>query len=93
LKKKINKNVPALEKQMKRIGIGITGTNGIIYDVYLEKLASHEPVSQYRHNVSEDNADAHMKRQIMGRETRVRRRRIEITSNPVNSAQAPDSLL
>jgi secondary thiamine-phosphate synthase enzyme len=38
------------------------------YDKWLEKLASHEPVSEYRHNVSEDNADAHMKRQIMGRE-------------------------
>jgi secondary thiamine-phosphate synthase enzyme len=38
------------------------------YDVWLEKLAPHEPVSQYRHNVGEDNADAHLKRQIMGRE-------------------------
>ena len=41
------------------------------YDVWLEKLAPHEPVSQYRHNVGEDNADAHMKRQIMGREVTV----------------------
>jgi len=38
------------------------------YDDWLEKLAPHEPVSQYRHNVGEDNADAHMKHQIMGRE-------------------------
>lgn len=38
------------------------------YDVWLEKLAPHAPVEQYRHNVGEDNADAHMKRQIMGRE-------------------------
>src|SRR3989304_5065865 len=38
------------------------------YEVWLEKLAPHEPVSQYRHNVGEDNADAHLKRQIMGRE-------------------------
>lgn len=38
------------------------------YEVWLEKLAPHEPISQYRHNVGEDNADAHMKRQIMGRE-------------------------
>lgn len=38
------------------------------YDLWLERLAPHEPVSQYRHNVGEDNADAHMKRQIMGRE-------------------------
>ena len=38
------------------------------YEAWLEKLAPHEPVSQYHHNVGEDNADAHMKRQIMGRE-------------------------
>ncbi|MFH1665568.1 MAG: secondary thiamine-phosphate synthase enzyme YjbQ [Candidatus Omnitrophota bacterium] len=38
------------------------------YDVWLEKLAPHQPVDQYRHNGSEDNADAHLKRQIMGRE-------------------------
>jgi secondary thiamine-phosphate synthase enzyme len=39
------------------------------YEVWLEKLAPHEPVSGYRHNDSgEDNADAHMKRQVMGRE-------------------------
>jgi len=38
------------------------------FDVWLEKLAPHEPVSSYRHNVGETNADAHMKRQIMGRE-------------------------
>lgn len=38
------------------------------YELWLEKLAPHAPVSQYRHNVGEDNADAHMKRQIMGRE-------------------------
>ena len=38
------------------------------YEVWLEKLAPHEPVSQYQHNGYEDNADAHMKRQVMGRE-------------------------
>ncbi|HXE13785.1 MAG TPA: secondary thiamine-phosphate synthase enzyme YjbQ [Bryobacteraceae bacterium] len=39
------------------------------YDRWLEKLAPHEPVSSYEHNrTGEDNADAHMKRQIMGRE-------------------------
>jgi secondary thiamine-phosphate synthase enzyme len=39
------------------------------YEKWLEKLAPHEPVSQYLHNrTGEDNADAHMKRQIMGRE-------------------------
>ena len=38
------------------------------YEVWLEKLAPHEPTGQYRHNGYEDNADAHMKRQVMGRE-------------------------
>jgi secondary thiamine-phosphate synthase enzyme len=39
------------------------------YDVWSEKLAPHEPTAQYHHNrTGEDNADAHMKRQIMGRE-------------------------
>ena len=39
------------------------------YDRWLERLAPHEPVSGYRHNdTGEDNADAHMKRQVMGRE-------------------------
>lgn len=39
------------------------------YEKWLERLAPHEPVDQYRHNdTGEDNADAHMKRQIMGRE-------------------------
>ena len=39
------------------------------YEVFLEKLAPHEPVRDYRHNdTGEDNADAHIKRQIMGRE-------------------------
>jgi secondary thiamine-phosphate synthase enzyme len=39
------------------------------YDKWLERLAPHEPVDSYRHNdTGEDNADAHMKRQVMGRE-------------------------
>ncbi len=38
------------------------------FEKWLEKLAPHEPVSQYRHNGYEDNADAHLKRQLMGRE-------------------------
>jgi secondary thiamine-phosphate synthase enzyme len=38
------------------------------YETWLEKLAPHEPTSQYRHNGYEDNADAHLKRQVMGRE-------------------------
>jgi secondary thiamine-phosphate synthase enzyme len=39
------------------------------YEVWLEKLAPHEPTSHYHHNrTGEDNADAHLKRQVMGRE-------------------------
>ncbi len=38
------------------------------YDDWLESLAPHEPVSHYRHNGYEDNGDAHLKRQVMGRE-------------------------
>ena len=39
------------------------------YDQWLEKLAPHEPVSKYQHNrTGEDNGDAHLKRQVMGRE-------------------------
>jgi secondary thiamine-phosphate synthase enzyme len=39
------------------------------YDAWLERLAPHAPTAQYRHNdTGEDNADAHLKRQVMGRE-------------------------
>jgi secondary thiamine-phosphate synthase enzyme len=39
------------------------------YEKWLEKLAPHAPTDQYRHNLTgEDNADAHLKRQVMGRE-------------------------
>jgi secondary thiamine-phosphate synthase enzyme len=39
------------------------------YEVWLERLAPRAPISQYQHNrTGEDNADAHLKRQIMGRE-------------------------
>lgn len=39
------------------------------YEKWLEKMAPHSPIEQYRHNdTGEDNADAHIKRQIMGRE-------------------------
>ena len=42
------------------------------YDEWLEELAPHEPTSRYRHNrTGEDNADAHHKRQVMGREVTV----------------------
>lgn len=45
--------------------------DGLVYDFdrWLEELAPHKPTSRYRHNLTgEDNADAHLKRQIMGRE-------------------------
>ena len=45
--------------------------SGLHYDYvkWLEQLAPHEPIDQYRHNdTGEDNADAHLKRQVMGRE-------------------------
>ena len=38
------------------------------FEVWLEQLAPEKPYSQYRHNGFEDNADAHLKRSIMGRE-------------------------
>ena len=39
------------------------------FQKWLEKLAPHDPIEQYRHNdTGEDNADAHLKRQVMGRE-------------------------
>ena len=39
------------------------------YERWLEKLAPEKPYSQYKHNGYEDNADAHLKRTVMGRET------------------------
>ncbi len=38
------------------------------FEVWLERLAPHEPVAQYAHSTGEDNADAHLKRSVMGRE-------------------------
>ena len=38
------------------------------FEAFLERLAPEKPYSQYRHNGFEDNADAHLKRQLMGRE-------------------------
>ena len=52
------------------------------YEVWLEKLAPHEPTSQYRHNGYEDNADAHLKRQVMGREVVVAVTRGELDFGP-----------
>ena len=44
----------------------------IDYEKWLEQLAPHEPTNQYQHNLTgEDNADAHLKRQVMGREVTV----------------------
>jgi secondary thiamine-phosphate synthase enzyme len=48
--------------------------SGLLGDIdgWLEKLAPHAPVTQYRHNdTGEDNADAHLKRQVMGREVTI----------------------
>ena len=45
--------------------------NGLLHDYekWLEELAPHDPIDQYKHNdTGEDNADAHLKRQVMGRE-------------------------
>ena len=56
--------------------------DGLLHDYtqWLEKLAPHEPVDAYNHNsgTGEDNADAHMKRQIMGREV------VVITNNTLD---------
>ncbi len=44
--------------------------SGLLHDfeIWLEKIAPEQPYHQYRHNGYEDNADAHLKRQVMGRE-------------------------
>jgi secondary thiamine-phosphate synthase enzyme len=53
------------------------------YEMWLERLAPHEPIKQYRHNdTGEDNADAHMKRQVMGREVVVAISRGELDFGP-----------
>ena len=65
------------ETQTRRAFLNITGQvekclheSGLHHDfeVWLEKLAPEKPYSQYRHNGFEDNADAHIKRTVMGRE-------------------------
>ena len=71
-----SKGVPS--RQWGRRGPGITASvfinddeSGLHqdYETWLEQLAPHEPVSRYHHNkTGEDNADAHIKRQVMGRE-------------------------
>ena len=53
------------------------------YEVWLEKLAPHAPTEQYQHNrTGEDNADAHLKRQIMGREVVVAVTKGELDMGP-----------
>lgn len=52
------------------------------FDDWLERIAPHEPVSAYRHNLGEENADAHLKRQIMGREVVVAVTRGELHFGP-----------
>ncbi len=52
------------------------------FDDWLERIAPHAPVSAYRHNVGEENADAHLKRQIMGREVVVTVTRGELHFGP-----------
>jgi len=53
------------------------------YDVWLEKLAPHDPTSRYHHNrTGEDNADAHLKRQIMSREVVVAITRAKLDLGP-----------
>jgi secondary thiamine-phosphate synthase enzyme len=53
------------------------------YDDWLERLAPHAPIDQYRHNrTGEDNADAHLKRQIMGRQVVVAITRGELDFGP-----------
>ena len=55
------------------------------YEEWLETLAPHEPISRYQHNnTGEDNGDAHLKRQIMGREVSARSPRELSTSAPGN---------
>lgn len=53
------------------------------FEVFLEKLAPHEPINQYHHNkTGEDNADAHIKRQVMGREVVVAITKGEVDFGP-----------
>ena len=62
------------------------------YDVWLEKLAPHAPVSAYQHNrTGEDNADAHLKRQIMGREVVVAITKGKLDFGPWNKFSTANS--
>ena len=55
------------------------------YEVWLEKLAPEKPYSQYQHNGFEDNADAHLKRTIMGRSRSLRSQTASLISAHGNS--------
>ena len=55
------------------------------YEKWLEKLAPEKPHSQYAHNGYEDNGDAHLKRQVMGREVCSRYHRRAITPRSVGT--------
>ena len=56
------------------------------FEIFLEKLAPEKPYSQYYHNGYEDNADAHLKRTIMGREVVVAITNGKLTSVPGNKS-------
>jgi secondary thiamine-phosphate synthase enzyme len=67
---------PQVEECLRESGVaeGLVLVNAMhitasVFETWLEQLAPHEPTSQYHHNrTGEDNADAHIKRQVMGRE-------------------------
>src|SRR5690554_31159 len=52
------------------------------FEIFLEKLAPEKPYDQYYHNGYEDNADAHLKRTVMGREVRSEEHTSELQSRP-----------
>ena len=52
------------------------------FDKWLENLAPEKPYAQYKHNGFEDNADAHLKRQIMGREVVVAVTKVQLDFGP-----------
>jgi thiamine phosphate synthase YjbQ (UPF0047 family) len=63
------------------------------YEIWLEKLSPHAPTSAYRHNrTGEDNADAHLKRQIMGRKSSWRLPRANLISDHGNKSFTANSM-
>ena len=63
----VERTLSALPR-IRRVARGAGLRLGRDFEVWLERLAPEEPHSQYRHNGYEDNADAHLKRSVMGRE-------------------------